>query len=71
MSVNIAAARPAREALSLTGQHLLHAGPPITWDRMCWPMRGAVKANQSQECIYDFAGSYNPTLVELEVYSEN
>ena len=21
---------------------LLHAGPPITWDRMCGPMRGAV-----------------------------
>lgn len=38
------AVRPAREALGLTGQHLLHAGPPISWDRMCWPMRGAVKA---------------------------
>ena len=38
------AVKPAREALGLTGQHLLHAGPPITWDRMCWPMRGAVKA---------------------------
>ena len=21
---------------------LLHAGPPITWDRMCGPMRGAI-----------------------------
>jgi hypothetical protein len=21
---------------------ILHAGPPITWDRMCGPMRGAV-----------------------------
>lgn len=38
------AVRSAREALGLTGQHLLHAGPPIAWDRMCWPMRGAVKA---------------------------
>ncbi len=36
--------RPAREALGLTGQTLLHAGPPIAWDRMCWPMRGAVTA---------------------------
>src|SRR5262245_18977914 len=38
------AMRPAREALGLAGQTLLHAGPPITWDRMCGPMRGAVKA---------------------------
>ena len=21
---------------------VLHSGPPITWDRMCGPMRGAV-----------------------------
>jgi hypothetical protein len=34
----------AREALGLTGQALLHAGPPITWARMCGPMRGAVTA---------------------------
>ena len=32
---------PAREALGL-GDALLHAGPPIAWERMC-PMRGAVK----------------------------
>src|SRR5712691_1396954 len=38
------AMRSAREALGLTGQSLLHAGPPIAWDRMCGPMRGAVKA---------------------------
>jgi hypothetical protein len=36
--------RPAHEAIGLTGRTLLHAGPPIAWDRMCWPMRGAVKA---------------------------
>jgi hypothetical protein len=24
------------------GQIILHAGPPIGWDRMCGPMRGAV-----------------------------
>jgi hypothetical protein len=39
------AVRPAREALGLQGQTLLHAGPPIAWERMCWPMRGAVKAS--------------------------
>jgi hypothetical protein len=32
----------AREALGLTGHALLHAGPPITWERMCPIMRGAV-----------------------------
>jgi hypothetical protein len=26
----------------MTDHTLLHAGPPITWDRMCGPMRGAV-----------------------------
>jgi len=38
------AVSPAREALALSGQSLLHAGPPIGWDRMCSPMRGAVIA---------------------------
>ena len=28
---------------------LLHAGPPITWDRMSGPMRGAVMA----ACLYE------------------
>lgn len=36
--------RLAQEAIGLSGRTLLHAGPPIAWDRMCWPMRGAVKA---------------------------
>ncbi|MEP7330406.1 MAG: DUF1116 domain-containing protein, partial [Betaproteobacteria bacterium] len=35
----------AREALALDDYHLLHAGPPIEWGRMCAPMRGAVVAN--------------------------
>ena len=34
----------AREALGLAGRTLLHAGPPIAWTQMCWPMRGAVRA---------------------------
>jgi hypothetical protein len=34
---------PASVAIAeLTGQTILHAGPPIGWDRMCGPMRGAV-----------------------------
>ena len=35
--------RPAREVI--TGMHphlLLHAGPPISWERMCGPLRGAI-----------------------------
>lgn len=35
--------RPAGEAIRGLGERtLLHAGPPIKWDRMCGPMRGAV-----------------------------
>ncbi len=34
---------PAREALpKLAGKTILHSGPPIGWERMCGPMRGAV-----------------------------
>ena len=36
--------RPAREALGLSGRTILHAGPPIEWERMCGPMRGGVVA---------------------------
>ncbi|HET7263877.1 MAG TPA: DUF1116 domain-containing protein [bacterium] len=35
--------RPAIDAVpGMTPRTLLHSGPPITWDRMCGPMRGAV-----------------------------
>jgi len=30
------------EIPGMTKQKILHAGPPVTWDRMCGPMRGAV-----------------------------
>jgi hypothetical protein len=34
---------PAGAALSgLGSHHILHAGPPLDWERMCGPMRGAV-----------------------------
>ncbi|MEK9723924.1 MAG: DUF1116 domain-containing protein [Rhodospirillaceae bacterium] len=34
---------PAAEAIpALEASMILHAGPPIGWDRMCGPMRGAV-----------------------------
>src|SRR5262245_34704190 len=36
--------KPARDAFGLTGRTLLHAGPPIAWDRMCAPMKGAAIA---------------------------
>ncbi|MCL2694947.1 MAG: DUF1116 domain-containing protein, partial [Clostridiales bacterium] len=46
----ILAAQPAIIGLGIAGEvipgmtktTILHAGPPITWDRMCGPMRGAV-----------------------------
>jgi hypothetical protein len=34
--------QPAREALGLAGRHILHAGPPIAWQRMCGPVEGAI-----------------------------
>jgi hypothetical protein len=34
---------PAAQAIpALTERTILHAGPPLAWDRMCGPMRGAV-----------------------------
>jgi hypothetical protein len=44
--------RPAHEvipALGLGERRLLHAGPPIAWERMCGPMRGAVIG----ACLYE------------------
>jgi uncharacterized protein DUF1116 len=34
--------RPAREAIDLPDRVVLHAGPPIGWERMCPPLRAAV-----------------------------
>ncbi|MBI2160534.1 MAG: DUF1116 domain-containing protein [Candidatus Rokubacteria bacterium] len=35
--------RPAREVVPGLGERtVLHAGPPVTWERMCGPMRGAI-----------------------------
>src|SRR5690242_13942271 len=35
--------KPAHEVIKGLGRNvILHAGPPITWDRMCGPMRGAI-----------------------------
>jgi hypothetical protein len=39
--VDVVPARKAIPALS-EGRVILHAGPPIAWERMCGPMRGAV-----------------------------
>ena len=34
---------PAHEAIpQLKEMMILHAGPPISWERMCGPMQGAV-----------------------------
>ena len=34
--------QPARVALGLGDRHILHAGPPIEWNRMCGPVEGAI-----------------------------
>jgi hypothetical protein len=34
--------RPAWEALGLPPRTVLHAGPPLAWERMCVPLRAAV-----------------------------
>ena len=34
--------RPARVALGLGERQILHSGPPISWDRMCGPVQGAI-----------------------------
>ena len=34
--------REAREALQLDGMTLCHAGPPVTWEQMSGPQRGAI-----------------------------
>lgn len=34
--------QPARDALGLGDRHILHAGPPIAWQRMCGPVEGAI-----------------------------
>ncbi|HVU70094.1 MAG TPA: DUF1116 domain-containing protein [Ktedonobacteraceae bacterium] len=43
--------QPAREVLSqaFARRRLLHAGPPIAWERMCGPMRGAIIG----ACLYE------------------
>jgi hypothetical protein len=34
--------QPARAALGLRDRQILHSGPPITWERMCGPVEGAI-----------------------------
>jgi Protein of unknown function (DUF1116) len=54
--------RPAHEAIpALRDKKLLHAGPPIAWERMCGPMRGAVIG----ACIYEGWASNEAEAVAL------
>jgi hypothetical protein len=42
-TARLVALRPARDVVPGLGERtVLHAGPPIAWERMCGPMRGAV-----------------------------
>ncbi len=54
--------RSAHEAIpALRDKKLLHAGPPITWERMCGPMRGAVIG----ACMYEGWASNEAEAVAL------
>ena len=47
---------PARDVIpGMRDTLLLHAGPPITWERASGPLRGAVigSADQRQRCAAD------------------
>lgn len=44
---------PAVDAIGLEKETLLHSGPPISWERMCGPMRGAVIAVLQYEGLAD------------------
>jgi hypothetical protein len=44
---------PAHEALGLEAGHFLHAGPPITWDRVSGPLRGALMGAAVLEGLVD------------------
>ena len=40
----------AGDVINELGEHVvLHAGPPIDWDYMCGPMRGAVAGDEVYE----------------------
>jgi hypothetical protein len=41
--------KPARDVIKIEERTFLHAGPPVSWDRMCGPMRGAMIG----ACIYE------------------
>ena len=47
--------RPAYAALDLEPGHFLHAGPPLTWDRMPGPLRGALIGAVVYEGLADTA----------------
>ena len=34
--------QPARVAIGMGDRQILHSGPPIAWDRMCGPVKGAI-----------------------------
>lgn len=59
--------RPAGEALGLTPRTILHAGPPVEWDRMCGPQKRAVLGAIRFEGWAEDAASAEALIVEGEV----
>lgn len=60
--------QPAYEALAEAFQRkrLLHAGPPIAWERMCGPMRGAILG----ACLYEGWAENEQEALELATSGE-
>jgi hypothetical protein len=62
--------RPAREALGLERGTLLHAGPPIEWERASGPLRGALIGAMLFEGMADTAEAAEAALARGDVELE-
>ena len=60
--------QPARLAIpnAFSERRLLHAGPPIAWERMCGPMRGAILG----ACLYEEWASSEDEAIQQIANSE-
>ncbi len=59
--------RPASQALDLTCDHFLHAGPPVSWERASGPLRGGLIAGMLLEGLADSPDQAERRLASGEV----
>ena len=53
--------RPAGEVIPELGDRtLLHAGPPIGWERMCGPLRGTQISQEALQAFFEFCAGVHP-----------